>query len=116
MTPSITHTNTPPHKPAIQNPPTRHPELTLTKFDTWNIDRQAIYDSPINTCVHENIDILHCTEPTEYMTPGTRETSTLINTADKAGYAVYVTTRSHTCIRQATIYTRIFSQRSAYNV
>ena len=49
------------------------------------------------------------------MTPGTRDTVTLINTADKAGYVLYVTTHCHTYIRQATLHTRLISQRSSYN-
>ena len=49
------------------------------------------------------------------MTPGTRATTTLTNAADKADYALYVTTHSHTYIRQATIHTRLLSQRFIYN-
>ena len=49
------------------------------------------------------------------MTPGTRATATLINSADKAGFALYVTNYSHTYIRQATIHTRLLSQRFIYN-
>ena len=49
------------------------------------------------------------------MTPGTRATATLTNDADKAGYALYVTKHSHTYIRQATIHTRLLSQRFIYD-
>ena len=49
------------------------------------------------------------------MTPGTRATVTLTNAADKIGYALYVTNHSHTYIRQATIHTRLLSQRCIYN-
>ena len=89
--------------------------IRLTKVATWNIDRQASYDGPIKACVHGDLNFLHCTEPTEHMMPGTRDTATLINTADKAGYVLYVTTHYHTYIRQATLHTRLISQRSSYN-
>ena len=49
------------------------------------------------------------------MTPRTRATATLTNAADKAGYALYVTNHSHTYIRQATIHTRLLSQRFIFN-
>ena len=89
--------------------------MSFTKVTTWNIDRQAIYDGPIKACVHGDLDFLHCTEPTVNMTPGARATATLINTADKAKYVLYVTTHCHTYIPQATLYTRLVSQRFSYN-
>ena len=94
------------------------PSITMrfTKVATWNIDRQASYDGPIKACVHGDLNFLNCAEPAEYMTPGTRTTANLINTADKAGYVLYVTTHCHTYIRQATLHTRLVSQRSSYNV
>ena len=49
------------------------------------------------------------------MTPGTCATATLINTADKAGYTLFVTHHSHIYIRQATLHTRLISQRHIYN-
>ena len=88
---------------------------TLTKLTTWNIDKQATYDGTIKACLHGDIDILHCTEPAKHMTLGTRATFTLINAADKAGYTLYVTDHSHIYIRQASIHTRLISQRSVYN-
>ena len=89
--------------------------IQYTKVATWNIDRQASYDGPIKACVHGDLNFLHSTKPAEHMTPGTRATSTLINTADKAGYVLYVTKHCHIYIRQATLHTRLLSQRSSYN-
>ena len=89
--------------------------IHFTKVTTWNIDRQASYDGPIKACVHGDLDFLHCTEPVEHMTPGTRATATLINTANKTGYVLYITTHCHTYIRQATLHTRLISLRSSYN-
>ena len=99
-------------------PPSASPlsrNLHFTKVAIWNIDRQSSYDGPVKVCVHSDLDFLHCTEPVEHMTPGTRATATLINTADKTDYVLYVTTHSHTYIRQATLRTRLVSQHSSYN-
>ena len=87
----------------------------FTNIATWNIDKQATYDGPIAACLYGDLDLLHCTEPATHMTPGSRATATLTNAADKDGYALYVTTHSHTHIRQATIHTRLLSQRFIYN-
>ena len=87
----------------------------FTKIATWNIDKQATYDDPITACLYGDLDLFHCTEPATHMTPWTRATATLTNAADKACYALYVTTHSHTYIRQATIHTRLFSERFIYN-
>ena len=89
--------------------------VRFTKVAIWNIDRQASYDGPIKACVHDDLDFLYCTEPAEHMTPGTQVTASLISTADKAGYILYVTTHCHTYIRQATLHTRLISQYSSYN-
>ena len=40
--------------------------------------------------------------------------STLIRTANKTGYAVYITPLSHTCIRQTIFLTRLLAQRSSH--
>lgn len=97
----VTHKT--PHnlQPPIVTIPTLDPQTDttviphFTKIAAWNIDRQASYDGPISACIHGDLDHLHCPEPTTHMTPGTRATSTLITTADKAGYTLFVTHHSH---------------------
>ena len=70
----------------------------------------------IDAYLYRHIDILHCTEPTNFITITRSPTSsTLISTADKIGYAAYITPLNHTYIRQTTLLTRLITQRSGRN-
>ena len=88
---------------------------SLTKIATWNINRQAAYDGPISVCQQGHIDLLHCTEPAAYLSiPGSHASLSLTRTADRAGYAVFITPNSHTYVRQNTLLPRLLTQRSSH--
>lgn len=88
----------------------------LTNIATWNINRQLSHAGPINVCLRGNIDRLHIVEPPVFISiPDSPEVTTLTDTVDKAVYAVYLYTHSHTYIHQTTILTRIIRQRFSHN-
>lgn len=72
----------------------------LTKISTWNIDHQVSYDGLVHAYIQGNIDQLNCIEPATFMFMTSARTSiTLISTADRAGYAIYMPQYRHTYIR-----------------
>ena len=88
--------------------------LPLTKIFTWNLNRQSSYDRPINVCLHGHIDLLHCIEPSTFMSiKGSPVSSTLIRTTDKVEYIYYITALSHTSIRQTILLARLDTRRSS---
>ena len=46
---------------------------------------------------------------------GSRASTTIINTIDKAEYMLYINQHSHTYIRQVIVHTRLISQCSSHN-
>lgn len=99
MTPTITIPTIDEREHNMQTIPTQSSILPPTKIATLNIDCQAWYNGLVNACVCGDINILHCTDPADFITPGTQSSTTLINITDKAGYALYITKHSHTYIR-----------------
>ena len=120
INPAITHARqTPyggisPHHTAVATNQQLH-DISLIKITTWKLNRQSTYDGPISVCLQGNIDLLYCTETAAYISiPSSPASFSLTRTADKAGYAVYITPHNHIYIGQNTLLTRLITQQSSH--